>query len=79
MLKNSTSAPLLPNGLLGAVLPVKHPATYTNSFIPVFAELLNGCDTVLDIFAGVGKLAMIKEHGFIGKVVCNELEREVIS
>ena len=25
---------------------------------------------------GVGKLALIKQHGFTGKVVCNELERE---
>ncbi len=55
---------------------IKHPATYTNSFIPKFAELLIGCENVLDIFGGVGKLALIKEHGFTGKVVCNELERE---
>jgi SAM-dependent methyltransferase len=55
---------------------IKHPATYTNSFIPKFAELLIGCDNVLDIFGGVGKLALIKEHGFTGKVICNELERE---
>lgn len=54
----------------------KHPATYTNSFIPIFAELLIGCKNVLDIFAGVGKLALIKEHGYTGKVVCNELEPE---
>jgi DNA modification methylase len=55
---------------------IKHPATYTNSFIPKFAELLIGCENVLDIFGGVGKLALIKEHGFTGKVVCNELEQE---
>ena len=55
---------------------IKHPATYTNSFIPKFAELLIGCENVLDIFGGIGKLALIKEHGFTGKVICNELERE---
>jgi len=55
---------------------IKHPATYTNSFIPKFAELLIGCENVLDIFGGVGKLALIKEQGFTGKVICNELERE---
>ncbi len=55
---------------------IKHPATYTNSFIPKFAELLIGCDNVLDIFGGVGKLALIKEYGFTGKVICNELEPE---
>ena len=55
---------------------IKHPATYTESFIPKFAELLIGCETILDPFGGVGKLALIKEYGFMGKVVCNELERE---
>jgi len=55
---------------------VKHPAKYTDSFIPKFAELLNGCANVLDPFGGVGKLALIKEHGFNGKVVCNEIEPE---
>ena len=34
---------------------VKHPATYTESFIPKFAELLFGCANVLDPFGGVGK------------------------
>ena len=53
---------------------VKHPATYTESFIPKFAELLFGCANVLDPFGGAGKLALIKEHGFTGKVVCNELQ-----
>lgn len=55
---------------------VKHPATYTNSFIPKFAEILIGCENVLDIFGGIGKLALIKQYGFTGKVVCNELEKE---
>ena len=55
---------------------VKHPATYTESFIPKFAELLADCSNVLDPFGGVGKLALIKEYGYMGKVVCNELERE---
>jgi len=55
---------------------VKHPATYTESFIPKFAELLSGCSNVLDPFAGVGKLALIKDYGFKGRVVCNEIERE---
>jgi SAM-dependent methyltransferase len=55
---------------------VKHPATYTESFIPKFAELLSECTNVLDPFGGVGKLALIKDYGFKGKVVCNELERE---
>lgn len=55
---------------------IKHPATYTDSFIPKFAEILSGCASVLDPFGGVGKLALIKQYGFKGKVICNELERE---
>lgn len=57
---------------------MKHPATYTESFIPKFAELLIQYDNVLDPFAGIGKLALIKQHGFKGKVTCNELESEWI-
>ena len=55
---------------------LKHPATYTESFIPIFAEILSGCGNILDPFAGVGKIAKIKDYGFAGKVVCNELEPE---
>lgn len=57
-------------------MEVKHPAKYTDSFIPKFAEILQGCDLVLDPFGGVGKLALIKDFGFKGKIVCNELESE---
>jgi len=32
---------------------VKHPAKYTDSFIPKFAELLKDCSNVLDPFGGV--------------------------
>jgi len=55
---------------------VKHPAKYTDTFIHEFAEILNGSNTVLDPFAGIGKLALIKEHGFNGRVICNEIETE---
>lgn len=61
---------------LNTCLSIKHPATYTESFIPKFAELLSGCGSVLDPFGGVGKLALIKDYGFKGRVVCNEIERE---
>lgn len=71
---NKLGQPILHNAPVPSL--VKHPATYTNNFIPIFAKLLLGCKNVLDIFGGVGKLALIKEHGFTGKVVCNELERE---
>ena len=55
---------------------IKHPAKYTDSFIPKFAELLNGFNNVLDPFAGIGKLALIKKYGFKGSITCNEIEKE---
>ena len=55
---------------------MKHPAVYTDAFLPIFANLLEGSKKVLDPFAGTGKLAKIKDFGFGGLVVCNELERE---
>ena len=54
----------------------KHPAKYTDSFIPIFASKLQGVDVVLDPFAGTGKIGLIKEFGFNGKVFCNEIEPE---
>lgn len=56
--------------------PHPHPATYTDSFLPIFASLLKRRKTVLDPFGGTGKLALVKEHGFKGQIVCNELEAE---
>jgi len=55
---------------------MKHPAIYTDAFLPIFANLLVGSKKVLDPFAGTGKLAKIKDFGFDGIVVCNELESE---
>jgi len=54
----------------------KHPAVYTNKFIPIFAEKLRGCENVYDPFAGTGKIALIKEYGFNGSIYCCELEPE---
>ena len=56
--------------------PHPHPATYTDSFLPIFAELLGRRKNVLDPFGGTGKLARIKEFGYKGHVICNELEGE---
>lgn len=55
---------------------MKHPATFSMRFIPIFAELLKHSSSVLDPFAGTGKIALIKEFGWRGKIVCNELESE---
>ncbi|MBF0253178.1 MAG: hypothetical protein HQL29_05115 [Candidatus Omnitrophica bacterium] len=55
---------------------MKHPAKYTDSFIPIFAEKLKGFKTILDPFAGTGKISEIKNHGWQGKIICNEIEKE---
>ncbi len=54
----------------------KHPAKYTNSLIPIFADLLRGRRRVLDPFAGTCKIAEIRDHGFEGEIFCNEIEPE---
>jgi len=64
---------------------VKHPAKYTDKFIPIFASYLNGFvwnemnlkyPSVLDPFGGTGKLGEIKNFGYLGKVFCCEIEKE---
>lgn len=55
---------------------VKHPAKYTDAFIPIFADLLKGREVVLDPFAGTGKISLIKNFGFSGKIICNEIEKD---
>ena len=55
---------------------MKHPAKYTDSFLPIFAEKLKECKVILDPFAGTGKIAKIKKHGFNGRIICNEIEKE---
>ena len=55
---------------------VKHPAKFTDIFIPIFAEKLKGFNLVLDPFAGTGKIADIKKYGWQGKIIGNEIEPE---
>lgn len=55
---------------------IKHPAKYSEAFIPIFCEILQGTKNVLDPFGGVGKIGKIKEYGYSGKVYANEIERE---
>lgn len=55
---------------------MKHPATYTEIFLPLFAALLRDAANVLDPMGGSGKLAKIKAYGYRGRVVCNDLETE---
>jgi len=57
-------------------LNANHPAKYTDCLIPLFAEILQGRERVLDPFAGTGKLALVKKHGWQGIIICNEIEPE---
>jgi SAM-dependent methyltransferase len=54
----------------------KLPAVYLDSLFPLFYKLLNHCDTVLDCMAGTGKIALVKEYGYEGKVFANDIEQE---
>ena len=38
----------------------KHPAKYSAGLLPVFADLLAGCSTVLDPFAGTGRVHQLR-------------------
>lgn len=53
---------------------MSHPAKFTDKFIPIFANLLRGKNVVLDPFAGTGKIGMIRNFGFEGRIICNEIE-----
>lgn len=55
---------------------MRHPAKYTDSFLPVFAKILEGRESVLDPMAGTGKIARIKEYGYHGKITCNDIEED---
>lgn len=55
---------------------IKHPAVYTDKFIPIFAEHLQGYNKVYDPFAGTGKISLIREFGWSGDLYCSEIEPE---
>ena len=55
---------------------IRHPAKYTDNFIPIFADLLSGTNSVLDPFAGTGKIGKLKEYGYSGKIYANEIEKD---
>lgn len=59
-------------------LKLRHPAVYSDVFIPIFADILikAGARNILDPMAGTGKIALIRDYGYTGKITCNELEPE---
>lgn len=60
-----------------ATMP-QHPAKYTDVLMPVFARVLreHGAQSVLDPMAGVGKIGLLRDYGFAGRIVANEIEPE---
>jgi DNA modification methylase len=55
---------------------MNHPAVFSDQFLPIFYEELKDMNIILDPFAGTGKIALIKDLGFKGKIICNDLEPE---
>jgi len=60
-----------------ATMP-QHPAKYTDVLLPIFARILqeHGAQSVLDPMAGVGKIGLLRDYGFSGRIVANEIEPE---
>jgi tRNA G10 N-methylase Trm11 len=57
-------------------MTVKHPAKYSPEILPVIARYVDGARSVLDPFAGTGRIGQIKGMvtGHPPAVVANELE-----
>ena len=58
----SKAAPEHPGGSVSDARQTtpKHPAKYSTGLLPVFADLLAGCDAVLDPFAGTGRVHRLR-------------------
>lgn len=58
---------------------IKHPAKYTDSFIPIFADIIRRykISSVLDVFGGTGKIGKVKKLlDFDVRIVSNDIEQE---
>jgi tRNA G10 N-methylase Trm11 len=51
----------------------KHPAKYSDSFIPIFADVLKNTNNVLDPMAGTGKISLIQDYGYSGNIYCHDI------
>lgn len=53
-----------------------HPAKYPVHMLPLFASVLKatGATSVLDPMAGTGRVWRLREHGFDGRIVVNDIE-----
>lgn len=56
---------------------VKHPAKFSPELLPVLARYVDGARTILDPFAGTGRVGLLRQHlGIIPLIHANELEAE---
>jgi len=55
---------------------IKHPAVFSDQFLPIIYELIKDIKVIFDPFAGTGKIALIKGLGFNGLIFCNDLGKE---
>lgn len=51
---------------------VSHPARFSDNLLPIFADLLDGYDQVLDPFAGTGKIHRLDGHQTVGVEIESE-------
>lgn len=51
-----------------AITPVRHPAKYSDALLPLFGQLLEGYERVLDPFAGVGKLRLVRPDAVLVEI-----------
>lgn len=61
-----------------SIRPTSHPAKYSDVLIPIFLDLCrrHRITSILDPMAGVGKIGLLRDRGFLGHIVVNELESE---
>lgn len=57
-------------------MTTRHPARYSDSILPVLAELVMGCGHIHDPFAGTGRIFDLVRYGFQGRITASELEPE---
>lgn len=58
------------------MIKARHPAKYTDSLLPVFAEMAQGCKSILDPMAGTGKIFKLRNYGITADIKAIELEPE---
>lgn len=57
-------------------MTITHPAKYTDALLPVMAEMIQGCNHIIDPFAGSGKIHHLRYFGYTGGITAIEIEPE---